>query len=229
MGPRHHAGMHTEDPTLAPWATPAGPLDARAWLNLWASLGVLAWGLPARWGGPGPGLAALQRCAQACWVDNPAAAAVLRAQRLAIEALCRGRNVGLCEHLLPQLLSGERAASLPGALDATALSGTDTGRGWRLQGLLPAAANLQPEGFSFIAPVQLAGEPLCWVVLRGEEDGLDVLPPHLARPLPWARAAALGDVRCRGFFFREDEWLADAALTAPLLALDQLLSPPPGL
>lgn len=150
--------------------------------------------------------------------EDPAAAARCAAQAQAVAALARARNRGLAEHLLPALLSGERAACAAAGPGQAPLVGTDTGRGWRLDGVLSGLANLSREGFTVLAPARLAGAT-GWVALRSEEDGLDLLPPHPAQPLPWARAAQLGDVRCRAVFFREDEWLGDEDLAPALQAL----------
>lgn len=202
---------------------------------------LLRVGLPTALGGDGGPASALADAAAALWHTDPAAALLLRTQRLAIEVLRLCQNQGLAGYLLPQVLAGERALALPLGLAAVPLQGQDTGRGWRLHGLLPQVPNLQAEGFTLIAPVQLpsdtGGHETGWAALRGEEDGLDVLPPHLpggvateAGPDPlrqWARRAALGDVRCRGFFFREDEWLGGPELTGPLHALARVLAPPP--
>lgn len=219
----------------APTPTAIGCPD-RAGLPLlrWlAAGGLLGAGVPMDRGGRGGALAPLRPALRQLWAARPAAAAVLRAQRLAIEALLHAPNRALAEHLLPQLLAGERAASVPGALNGAPLLGHDTGRGWHLGGVLPLAANLLPEGFTLVAPVRLGDAPPGWAALRGEEDGLDTLPPHPggegahapATSAGWARAAALGDVRCRRVFFREDEWLGGAELLAPLLAAHAWLSP----
>ena len=90
-----------------------------------ARRGLLRLGLPAGLGGDGAPVAELQVLAQALWVSDPASALVLRGQRLAIEALRLGRNQALASHLLPPLLEGERAATLPWCLDTPPLRGSD--------------------------------------------------------------------------------------------------------
>ena len=173
---------------------------------------------------------ALHAISQQLWRTDPASALLFRCQRLAIEALRGARNQGLAHYLLPQLLHAERAAALPLRLDVAPMSGQDTGRGWRLTGLLPWVANAPAGSFTLVAPVRLGEEGQGWAALRGEEDGLDVLPPHAPDTPPsawprWRQAAGLGDVRCRAFFFREDEWLGDDDTTPALQALDAQLWP----
>ena len=172
----------------------------------------------------------LAAISQQLWRDDPASALLLRCQRLAIETLRQARNRGLADYLLPQLLHAERAAAMPLRLDGPPLQGQDTGRGWRLHGVLPWVANALAGCFTLVAPVRLGDEGAGWVALRGEEDGLDVLPPHAPDTPPsawprWHQAAGLGDVRCRAFFFREDEWLGDDAALPALQALDAQLWP----
>ena len=201
------------------------PLPASAWAS---PLARLTWLAEQGWlAAPGPELHAIS---QHLWRTDPASALLFRCQRLAIEALRGACNQGLAHYLLPQMLHAERAAALPLRLDVAPLSGQDTGRGWRLTGLLPWVANAPAGSFTLVAPVRLGDEGQGWAALRGEEDGLDVLPPHAPDTPPsawprWRQAAGLGDVRCRAFFFREDEWLGDDDATPALQALDAQLWP----
>ncbi len=210
-------GMNSSElSSTARWPAQAQGLAALA------QAGLLSLAVPAEMGGAGGSFYQLAQAARALCQQDAAAWAVLRAQRLAIEALVQARNVGLREYLLPDLLAGHRAATVPSPLTCPPLSGTDTGRGWRLHGRLPRSANLDAAGFTLIAPVRLGDEAPTWVALRGEEDGLDALAP--AAPVPaWASAARLGELRCRGFFFREDEWLGDQEITARLQLLEDEL------
>ena len=91
--------------------------------------GLLRCAVPRSLGGKG-GLDDLVHSAMLLQQQDPEAAAVLWAQRLAIEALVQTFNVGLRELWLPEFLSGTRAATLaPGCRELTA---EDTGRGWLL-------------------------------------------------------------------------------------------------
>lgn len=127
-------------PVPAPRPFPRSP-QAAARCARSSNQGCCTAAFPPPWGGSG----SLQDLAQgAAGLSRASAAAawVLWAQRLAIEALVQSGNVGLREYLLPDLLTGERAGTLPVSLATQPLSGTDTGRGWRLQGLLPCVPKL---------------------------------------------------------------------------------------
>lgn len=137
-------------------------------------------------------------------------------QRTAIEFLVQTFNVALCEHLLPDLLSFQRAATAPLSLDAPALTAQEGGRGLRLSGWVQSVANAQADGVSLIVPVHMpASTPIPtpgfagWAVLQSEEDGVHLEPgtllPHLHNTCP-AR------VRVDQAFFRADEWLGDSPL-----------------
>lgn len=186
-----------------------------------ARSGVLAVAVPASMGGAGGTQQELSAEARMICQYEPAAWAVLRAQRLAIEVLMHTRNVGLREYLLPDLLAGTRAGTVATPTACTPLIGTDTGRGWHLQGHLPHMANLHSAGYTLIAPVQL-GTSTGWAALRSEEDGLTVHPPTEPTPA-WAAAAHLGELECHHCFFREDEWLGDQTLTAHVQTLEAAL------
>lgn len=169
--------------------------------------GLLRCAVPRDLGGNGGGLDDLAHAAGLLQRQDPAAAAVLWAQRLAIEALVQTANVGLREFWLPDFLSGDRAATL--APDGRELTAEDTGRGWLLSGVFHGVPNLPWEGFSLVAPVRLGDGNAGWVLLRSEEDGLSVLPP----PPGHAQASLC----LNRVFFREDEWLGAHGL-ADLLA-----------
>lgn len=147
-----------------------------------------------------------------------AAAGILWAQRSAIEALVQSRNVALMEYLLPDLLAGDRAGSM--AVAAQPLIGRDTGRGWLLDGALDDVPNLQSTGCSIVAPVQLQAQ-LAWVLLRSEEDGLQIGPAVEKRMPPALCTAA---VHARGVFFREDEYLGGQDLLERMAPLTSALA-----
>lgn len=183
--------------------------------------GLLRCALPAAFGGSTGSLQELAHGAAALRRASVAAGWVLWAQRLAIEVLAQSGNVALREHILPDLLSGERAGTVALPLASAPLVGTDTGRGWRLQGLLPCVPNLQWQGFSVVAPVRLdQGEP-AWVLLRSEEDGLGIEPVTGGDFPLGAQIAAL---RFEQVFFREDEWLGGPDMLPRLQAVEAALA-----
>jgi len=179
--------------------------------------GLLRCAVPRPLGGSG-GLDDLVRAAGQLAQQDPEAAAVLWAQRLAIEALVQTTNVGLRELWLPEFLSGTRAATLaPGGRELTA---EDTGRGWLLSGPLHGVPNLPWEGFSLVAPVRLGDGNAGWVLLRSEEDGLSVHPApeaHENRP-------AHASLRLHRVFFREDEWLGEQSMALLLAPVAEALA-----
>lgn len=176
--------------------------------------GLLRCAVPRPLGGSG-GLDDLARAAGRLPQQDPEAAAVLWAQRLAIEALVQTANVGLRELWLPEVLSGNRAATLaPGDRELTA---EDTGRGWLLSGSLHGVPNLPWEGFSLVAPVRLGDGNAGWVLLRSEENGLSV---HPAAP-----GHAHASLRLNRVFFREDEWLGEQSLAQQLAPAAEALAP----
>ena len=180
-----------------------------------AEAGLLRPGVPPSMNGDGGGLEDVCDVATILMQTDEVAAWVFRAQRLAIEMLVHSDNVGLREHLLPQLLSGERAGSLPLVRHPTPLAGKELGNALRLYGQFAAITNLQREGFSVALPVQGAGA-VEWVMLRGEEEGLRT-GNDLAEP--WPIGSLTAPLTCDGVVFRTDERLGDASLpqrVAPL-------------
>ena len=176
--------------------------------------GLLRCAVPRTLGGSG-GHDDLARAAGQLAQQDPEAAAVLWAQRLAIEALVQTANVGLREFWLPDFLSGHRAATLaPGGKELTA---EDTGRGWLLSGPLHGVPNLPWEGFSLVAPVRLGDGNAGWVLLRSEEDGLTV------HPAPPGHAHA--SLHLNRVFFREDEWLGEQNMARLLAPVAEALTP----
>jgi alkylation response protein AidB-like acyl-CoA dehydrogenase len=184
--------------------------------------GLLRCGLPKHAGGDGGSIDDLCQAAQDMAANEPAAALVLWAQRLAIEALAQSSNVGLREYVLPDLLSGDRAGGLPAALGGAPISGHFSGRGWRLNGRIGWVPNLQWVNCVVITPLQLDDQDSGWVLLRGEEDGLklDRLSDHEA---PASSRSA--DVTACNVFFREDEWLGSADFFARVAPVARALAP----
>lgn len=199
MGLEHHLGMPTQ-PTSA--TTDKGLHALREVVHS----GLLRCAVPAHLGGAPGGLARLAEGAAGLAREQPAAAWLLWAQRMAIEALLQSPNVALREHWLADFLSGERAATVSPWFEA--LLGHDTGRGWLLRGQLAVVPNQQWAGFSLIAPVRLGAGEAHWVLLRSEEDGLSQVPDTSAH---WPQACA-ASLQLEQVFFREDEWLGGAEL-----------------
>lgn len=209
---RHDDGMPTE-PTLPP--TDADPNLLREVVGS----GLLRCGVPFGLGGSADGLDALAAGAAALARHKPAAAWLLWAQRMAIEALLQSPNVALREHWLADFLSGERAATLSPSIDA--LYAHNTGRGWLLRGQLISVPNLQWAGFSLVAPVRLQGAVGHWVLLRSEEDGLSMVPDTGVSLPSHALAATL---QLERVFFREDEWLCGPDLPQRLAPVAKALA-----
>ena len=221
------AAMHSQTAfshSVPPTSVPAAPIRSPDAFQRVIDSGLLRCAVPPELGGLGGPISALHDGALRLAADCPAAAWVLWAQRLAIEALVQSRNAGLRDFILPDLLAGERAGTLPLSLGGNPVQAIDTGRGWRLHGRLVCASNWQWVGHSVAVPVQFGADPagVAWVWLRGEEDGLDIAPLTDADALPGSQTAEL---TLRGVYFREDEWLAGAELAALITPIDQALRP----
>ncbi len=191
--------------------------------------GLLRCAVPVALGGRGGDLGELAAGARSLAAVDPAAGWVLWAQRLAIEALVRSPNIGLRDYLLPDLLAGERAGTLPlppwqDALGTQSLplAATTTrsglvamaeARGLRLYGQLPCVPNLQWQGHVLIAPVNDGHQGQRWVLLRSEEDGLRA-GIDLGWPCP--RGSRCATLTLDGVFFRSDEELAGPDLPSLL-------------
>lgn len=196
--PRHTPGR-------LPASTGASPVPDLTYLQ---DNDLFRCAVPTRYGGLGGEAHELAaRMVEVCQ-HSMSAALVFWGQRMAIEFLLQSPNGALREYLLPDLLSGERAATVPLPLGLYRLQAHDTGRGWQLSGQGLQAVNAPPQGFSFIAPVQM-GSTAGWCLLRSEEDGFDVRTSG-DTALPSRAWSARIDVR--QVFFREDEWLGDSAL-----------------
>lgn len=213
-------------PVHTPSLAPARSLVAlgRAALASVVDSGLLRIGVPPALGGAGGTLDDLTAGARALAARQPAAGWVLWAQRLTVEALLLSPNIGLREHLLPDLLSGDRAGTLPLPPWPTAGAPVvlNSAQGQRLYGQLPCVPNLQWQGYALVAPVQLGSGQPHWVLLRSEEDHLHA-GMDLGAPCPrGSRCAAL---TLDGVFHRADEELAGPELPRLLQPLAQALSP----
>ena len=223
-----------------PARSPARSLVARgrAALATVVDSGMLRVHVPPTLGGSGGTLHDLAAGGRALAARHPAAGWVLWAQRLAIEALLQSPNIALREHLLADLLNGDRAGTLPlapwfaagdrvaagsaTATPATALVAMGGDPGMRLFGQLPCVPNLQWQGYALVAPVQVGPGQPHWVLLRGEEDRLRA-GMDLGAPCPQgSRCAAL---TLDGVFFRADEELAGPDLPRLLQPTAQALYP----
>lgn len=219
-----HSTTHRAAPLPTPPAPPLRPLADRGWLR--CAVPVHCGGLGGEARELGPLMAKLRQ-------HDPALAALFWSQRLAIEFLVQTPNGALREHLLPDVLRAERAATVPITLAQYLLSAHDTGRGWQLSAPRLQAFNTAVDGFSFVAPVQLDGQQ-GWCCLRSEEDGFDVLPAQAQPPAhvhahtaPAPAEAQASAIRLRQVFFREDEWLGEQDLEAALQPVCAALGPPP--
>lgn len=184
--------------------------------------GLLRCGLPRHAGGDGGSLDRLSQAAMHLARTDPAAARVLWAQRLAVEALAQSSNVGVREYILPDLLSGDRAGALPYALDRVTLKGRFAAKGWRLDGEMGCTPNLQWINCTVIAPIQLEDHDAGWVLLRAEEDGLRFHRLASDEAPPFSRSA---HVHASHVFFREDEWLGGADLYERIAPVVEALKP----
>lgn len=164
--------------------------------------------VPTRFGGLGGASRDLAAAVSDVCRQSMPAALMLWGQRMAIEFVLQSANVALREYLLPDLLSGERAATVPLPLGLHRLQAHDTGRGWQLSGQNLQVVNAAPQGFSFVAPVQM-GSTAGWCLLRSEEDGFDV---QTGTAKPPSTRACTARIDLRQVFFREDEWLGDHTL-----------------
>ncbi|WP_157268197.1 hypothetical protein [Azohydromonas aeria] len=145
--------------------------------------------------------------------ESLAAGFVLYSQRGFIEMLRLAHNVALREHLLASLEEGRLAGAL-GLSGAFAhlsqgtplpVQGTETPRGWKLNGRLPWVGNLQHDGYAVAIPVAFEGlTDFAIVMLGSEENGVTPTPDPGTAGLRSIRGAAL---RLDRVHFREDELL----------------------
>ncbi|MFZ2990591.1 acyl-CoA dehydrogenase family protein [Ideonella sp.] len=213
--------MRISDPVNDHPARAASAALGMSTLSSVVESGLLGCAVSRAMGGNGGSLEDLREGARRLGRCNRAAGWVLWAQRLAIEALLHSPNIALREHLLPDMLQGERAGTLPMPPHPDALVATDAGRGQRLYGKFACVPNLQWQGYTLVAPVQFDHGAPQWVLLRSEEDGLRV-GEDLRAPCPHGcRASSL---ILDGVFFRTDEWLAGADLPDRLRPVSDALA-----
>ncbi len=197
------------DPVFAAVPAHLNPvIQGDLWLAWIAREGLTALALPPEAGGQGGTLAELGRAARTLARHAPGAAWVLWAQRLCIEQLHAAHNRAVADYLLP-------SDSAPVPLAARRLE-----RGWRLQGRLGLAANLQWAGFVLVAPACFEGGRLARVLLSGDDDGLRRGPD---RPEADWHGTRTAELQAQALFFRDDEILdiadePDAGLSAERLA-----------
>ena len=218
----HHGNM-----TKAPARTHPIPKQSVAAagmeaLKLVAATGLLRCAVPPALGGEGgsfddlaQGAADLARC-------HGPAAWVLWAQRCAIEALVQSSNIGVRDYLLPDLLEGQMAATLPLSLEARPLLAEEDGSAYRLYGMLEQVPNLQRDGFLLIAPIRRGDHAIEWAVLRSEADGLHVGIDHGGDDWRGSRTAT---VTLDGMYFRLDEWIGGPELLRAMSPVLRALAP----
>ncbi len=183
---------------------------SRALFDWFASTRLARHGLDRDLGGRPGTIADLAAAVVQIAAISPDAAEALVAHRLSIELLAGARNVGLRDYLLPQLFAGERAGAWPSrSMRALAeghpelVAGVDTGRGFRLTGVLTDTANLCAEAMVLACPVALGdGGQAELILVSSDQDGLRPQVPADA----WT-----GTVRLDNLFFREDELLGGDA------------------
>lgn len=142
------------DPAFAAVPAHLNPvIQGDLWLSWIAREGLTALALPPEAGGQGGTLAELGRAARTLARHAPGAAWVLWAQRLCIEQLHAAHNRAVADYLLPDLIAGDRAGAclLPSTSAPVPLAARRLERGWRLQGRLGLAANLQWAGRDCVA------------------------------------------------------------------------------
>lgn len=185
--------------------------------------GLLRCAVPRALGGNGGSLDDLARGASAIATHGRAAAWILWAQRTAIEALVHSPNVAVREYLLPAMLDGELAGTLPLALETKPVLAEEVANGFKLYGLLEHVPNLQWSGFSLIAPIRRLGQPIEWVVLRSEESGLRV---GIDLEGDFWHGSRTASVTLDGAFFRIDEWLNGPSMVRAILPVMEALGGP---
>lgn len=220
------------DPAFAAVPAHLNPvIQGDLWLSWIAREGLTALALPPEAGGQGGTLAELGRAARTLARHAPGAAWVLWAQRLCIEQLHAAHNRAVADYLLPDLIAGDRAGAclLPSDSAPVPLAARRLERGWRLQGRLGLAANLQWAGFVLVAPACFEGGRRARVLLSGDDDGLR--RSHDRPEADW-HGTRTAELQAQALFFRDDEILdiadgPDAGLSAErraeIAAVDRVL------
>lgn len=165
---------------------------------------VLRLGVPREHGGVGGCLRDAVEATASVAARDPADAAKLWAQRVLIEYLLHSPNVALRDYQLPALLERSIAGTaalwpLSGwspARAPVAVVATDTGRGWHLDGHLPAIPNLDNDWYVAAIPIIFPASSTYSVgLVSSEQDGV-------------SRADGLTTLQLRRVHFREDELIA---------------------
>jgi alkylation response protein AidB-like acyl-CoA dehydrogenase len=188
-------------------------------LQLLASQGLLGIGVPRSLGGEGgstrEALSAIADVAERSLTSGY----LLWSQRASIELLVSTGNPWLQANLLPRLLAGETSGATDLLLrrvaphDKLGVRATRTGDGLVLDGFVPWASNLRPEGFVLATAVHAGPGRTAIVAVPSSADGIVRSADH---PLLGLRASWTASVRLDGVAL-SDAWVvsdrADAFLT----------------
>lgn len=219
--------------TLSHPSQPAGDADPEVLLAQVVASGWPRLLVPRAFGGLGASPSEAAEALRSLARLHPAAAWMAWSQGLVVAALCQSGNVAVREHLLPDLMDGQRAGAVSWApelglgLPPKPVCARALERGWHLSGRLEQVLNLQWMGYVVLCPMWFesqGGQPsrLGWTLLRSEEDGLR---HEIDASRPLTRQAACGTLHLERVYFREDELLTDQvdAWGASLRVLDQTL------
>jgi len=176
--------------------------------------GFLRIGVPIGRGGTGGQLSDAVEAITHLAERAPAAALQMWAQRVLIECLLHGDNVGLCEYQLTSVLDG----TVPGTTglwrqtlslrdrEAARVTGRNTHRGWRLSGRLAAMPNVGPAWYVAAIPVAFEeSRAYAIALLSSEQDRIrriDAVGP------PGSHGANIATLELDDVHFREDELIA---------------------
>jgi hypothetical protein len=115
---------------------------------------------------------------------------------------------------LSSFVTTKKSATVPFNFDTVRISSCSNGRTLFLNGGSYTAANASPEGLLLICPIQSAGSPDGWCVLRSEEQGFSVTQ-HGATPscdAPFRTAIVFNNVSFRGDELLDDDSIQDRVL-----------------
>lgn len=139
-------------------------------------------GVPAAQGGSGGDTVDVLRSMAGLAEVSFTAAFVLWSHRVMTEFLLRSDNAALRERWLPDLLNGRWAGATGLSTAMKSLSGLPAGLlqatpradavGWQVNGHLPWASNLRPEGFVVAAAIAPSAGELAVVALHSDMPGL---------------------------------------------------------
>ncbi len=170
-------------------------------MSLSTSDRILRLGVPLEHGGAGGSARDAAEALASLARSDAAQAAKFWAQRLLVECLLHSFNVGLRDYHLPALL--ERSIDGTAALgprmhgpEPVTVAATDTHRGWRLSGRLPAPPNLESGWWIAAVPIAAPGGNTYVVgLVSSEHDGV-------------TRADNGRTLQLERVHFREDELIA---------------------